>query len=179
MAIPNSKTRRDMRFMLERVDNIKARIFEKVEMVTECGCWIWMGALTTKNYGEMRFRDSPGPELFLVHRIAFFLFRGAIPEELELDHLCRTTVCVNPWHLEPVTHEENMRRGRVGWNFREVTHCPQGHAYDGNNLIVKRKAKGRTSRVCRECRKVQRRNRWERVKGLAKERYHAKKLLKK
>lgn len=49
----------------------------------------------------------------LGHRVAYELFVGPIPDGLELDHLCRTGWCVNPNHLEPVTHEENMRRTRV------------------------------------------------------------------
>lgn len=41
-------------------------------------------------------------------------FVGPITDGLELDHLCNVPSCVNPDHLEPVTHAENMRciRGR-------------------------------------------------------------------
>ena len=35
---------------------------------------------------------------------------GPIPDGREIDHLCRNHRCVNPDHLEPVTHLENMRR---------------------------------------------------------------------
>jgi hypothetical protein len=38
---------------------------------------------------------------------------GPVPSGMELDHLCRVKACVNPDHLEPVTHAENMRRGKV------------------------------------------------------------------
>lgn len=39
------------------------------------------------------------------------LLVGPIPEGLTIDHLCRNTMCVNPDHLEPVTHRENLMRG--------------------------------------------------------------------
>jgi hypothetical protein len=38
---------------------------------------------------------------------------GPVPSGLQLDHLCRVPLCVNPAHLEPVTGTENVRRGRV------------------------------------------------------------------
>lgn len=34
-----------------------------------------------------------------------------VPAELQLDHLCRVTSCVNPMHLESVTRSENLKRG--------------------------------------------------------------------
>ena len=45
------------------------------------------------------------------HRVAWELIRGPIPEGLVLDHLCRTSACVNPDHLEPVPQAINMIRG--------------------------------------------------------------------
>lgn len=38
---------------------------------------------------------------------------GPIPDGLHLDHLCRNIICVSPDHLEPVTNEENVRRGAM------------------------------------------------------------------
>jgi hypothetical protein len=48
----------------------------------------------------------------LAHRYVYETHKEAIPNGLELDHLCRNTLCVNPNHLEPVTHAENCRRGK-------------------------------------------------------------------
>jgi hypothetical protein len=46
----------------------------------------------------------------LIHRKHYEQFKGPIPDGLEIDHTCRNTRCVNPEHLEAVTHAENLRR---------------------------------------------------------------------
>lgn len=72
---------------------------------------------------------------------------GPIPEGLELDHLCRVSLCVNPWHLEPVTHKVNQERGRGS-----VTHCKRGHPFDEENTAHRTNARlGKTQRACRRC----------------------------
>lgn len=71
------------------------------------GCWLWSAARSLKGYG--RFDPHRGVHL-LAHRYAYEQARSLIPVGLELDHLCRQPICVNPWHLEPVTKTENVRR---------------------------------------------------------------------
>jgi len=63
-------------------------------------------------------------------RLMYELMKGPIPDGMELDHLCRNPACANVMHLEPVTHEKNMRRG-LGGDMR--THCPHGHPLDGRH----------------------------------------------
>jgi hypothetical protein len=46
----------------------------------------------------------------LAHVVSFEYYRGLIPDELEIDHLCRVPACVNPDRMELVTHAENIRR---------------------------------------------------------------------
>ena len=105
------------------------RLMSKVEMLTECGCWIWMAALDPRGYAKFGFdRPGRGYGMEFAHRIAYELLKGPIPDGLELDHLCRVRCCVNPDHMDPVTHRENIRRGKC-WQ-REKTHCPKGHPYD-------------------------------------------------
>jgi len=38
---------------------------------------------------------------------------GPVPDGLELDHLCRNRYCVNPHHLEAVSHRTNVLRGFI------------------------------------------------------------------
>ena len=69
------------------------------------------------------------------HRLAYEQAKGPIPDGLVIDHLCNTTACVNPDHLEAVTHSENMKRevdrGRQ-YNIRK-THCKHGHEFTPEN----------------------------------------------
>lgn len=40
------------------------------------------------------------------------------------------------------------------------THCPSGHALDGDNLRLRRRTRGRVERVCRACESERARTRW-------------------
>lgn len=97
-------------------------------------CWEWDRAKTTKGYGQLK-GDSGKVEY--AHRISYELFYGKIPDELQIDHLCRNRACVNPLHLEAVTCRVNILRGvGVAAKNARKTHCPRGHKLCGGNLIV-------------------------------------------
>jgi hypothetical protein len=71
-------------------------------------CWIWQLSLHARTgYGAKKTNGVST----LAHRAVYEHHVGPIPDGLELDHLCRVRACVNPAHLEPVTHKENVRRG--------------------------------------------------------------------
>ena len=48
----------------------------------------------------------------LAHRVYYEKAKGPIPAGMQIDHLCRVPVCVNPDHLEAVTPAQNVQRGR-------------------------------------------------------------------
>ncbi len=94
------------------------------------GCWQWMGYVDRDGYGRFRCKQALG------HRYVYEETYGGIPNGLEIDHLCRNRACVNPQHLETVTHEVNVKRGNYSQNGemnRCKTHCPQGHPLDAKN----------------------------------------------
>ena len=139
------------------------RLLAKIDVDPGAGCWLWTGGKGANGYGQIGVGSvlDGSRRLAAVHRVAYEEMVGPIPDGLVLDHLCRTRSCVNPDHLEPVTFEENVRRGeagRHGFNTSK-THCPAGHAYDAANTHIKRCGR----RECRAC---------------ARDRYHAKKARK-
>jgi hypothetical protein len=113
-------------------------------------CWTWTACLNKFGYGW--FNSCGEVTTQFAHRIAWIELRGPIPEGLELDHLCRNRACVNPDHLEPVPHGENVRRGDLSeaarkWNG-DKAECLRGHPLnDEANAYVD--ARGR--RNCRAC----------------------------
>ena len=116
--------------------------------IAESGtCWVWLGERTREGYGRFAIRSRNRS----AHRWFYERRFGSLPDGLELDHLCRNKSCVNPMHLEPVTHSENVRRAGTA-NGRK-THCPHGHPYEGDNLMLTKHG----HRFCRAC--LQERNR--------------------
>jgi hypothetical protein len=121
-----------------------ARFWSRVTF-TE-GCWTWpRNPESTARYGSF----CVGGQILRAHRVAYMVTVGPIPDGLVLDHLCRNTFCVRPDHLEAVTQGENVRRGNVGDNSRNKTHCPQGHEFSEENTM---RTTGRhPQRRCRTC----------------------------
>lgn len=121
---------------------LPARFWTKVR-VLDNGCWFWQAWIGASGYGQFEWQGRQQP----AHRVAYETLVVLIPPGLEPDHLCRVRACVNPMHIEPVTPSVNILRGDH-WERRK-THCPQGHAYSGSNLILNHGV--RSGRQCRTC----------------------------
>lgn len=109
---------------LAKTATFRDRLFNRLVLQPD-GCLIWTGT-KTRGYGRIR---KDGKTIY-THRAMYELCEGSIPEDCELDHLCRNRACANVSHLEPVTRAENARRG-LGGELR--THCPRGHLLDGRH----------------------------------------------
>ena len=121
------------------------RFFNKIETAdhNDDECWYWMSSINKKGYGNFWINGTSK----IAHRISYELFRGKIPQNLQVDHLCRNRRCVNPQHLELVTLQENVKRGNSGINMSSRTHCPKGHEYNKENTFTNLNG----SRVCKTC----------------------------
>lgn len=111
-------------------------------------CWIWTGGVNGSRkdrgdgYGRVRYQKRHR----YVHVLTWEWANGTVPPGKELDHKCRTVLCVNPDHLEPVSHQTNCQRGLAG-NYNKVkTHCQRGHLYDEEGT---RWSRGK--RYCKRC----------------------------
>lgn len=110
---------------------------------TSGDCWIWMGHRDRSGYGKTKGDRRTS---WSAHRYAYATFVEVIPPNRQLDHLCRTPACVNPDHLEIVTHAENMRRSGAALK----THCIHGHEYTPENTYYRTSRSG-GRRDCRAC----------------------------
>lgn len=76
-------------------------------VVDDNGCWIWQKA-RSDGYGRLYALGE-----VYAHRVSWRVANAGaeVPEDFELDHTCRRRACVNPAHLEVVTHAVNLERG--------------------------------------------------------------------
>lgn len=116
--------------------------------VDDSACWRSSLSGDGSGYTKVRFKGS----MRMAHRVMYEALIGPIPAGLELDHKCRVRDCVNPEHLEPVTHAENVRRAGGTAKALEVlrnkTHCVKGHEYTPENTYRHGKNKSRSCRTC-------------------------------
>lgn len=117
------------------------RFWPKVDASGDC--WEWTAGRHTNGYALFRSANSN-----LAHRWVWTTLVGPIPEGLNIDHLCRNRICVNPDHLEVVEPAVNTMRGTglMAMNARK-THCKRGHEFIQAN--IRPTAKG--GRSCLTC----------------------------
>lgn len=128
----------------QRQNTLHRRLLDNITFSAIESCWIWGKSKNNMGYGVMG-SSRMKPRTFLAHRVAYQMFVGDIPKGLVLDHKCKTPLCVNPTHLDPVTQKENMHRGNgpCAINKRKA-HCPCGDEY--NHITPQGK------RCCTKCR---------------------------
>jgi len=77
------------------------------------GCWRWLGSLHNDGYAAW----NVGGRQVKVHRASYLLNVGPIPKNRFVVHTCGNRACINPDHLELVTHkglyQHNLEHGHV------------------------------------------------------------------
>lgn len=68
------------------------------------GCWLWTGSISGLRYGGITHEGKDER----AHRVSWILFRGPIPDGINVLHKCDTTLCVNPDHLFLGTQAVNV-----------------------------------------------------------------------
>lgn len=126
------------------VGDDEARFWSYVDLHAPGGCWNWTGHTSPDGYGILRIQGATR----YMPRYSWEKVNGPMPDGLEPDHLCRNRACVNPDHLEPVTHKVNILRGEspTAINARK-TRCNRGHEFTPENTYVQRNG----GRLCRAC----------------------------
>ena len=121
------------------------RFYSKLNIMAS-GCIEWTGGLSGGRYGAIT-EDSPSRKSIGAHRYSYYIFHGYYPKEV--DHTCFNTKCVNPTHLEDVSHDVNMKRADSLYGIRSCkSHCPDGHPYDSINTYISPNSKRRSCKTC-------------------------------
>ena len=107
----------------------------------------WIPTQKPKPDGYIQISTKSGKKY--LHRLVFETFVKKINKDKFLDHLCRERSCCNPYHLEPVTNHENIKRGNTGLYQKIKTHCPKKHKYSIENTYYYK-----NMRFCRLCRNI-------------------------
>lgn len=132
------------------------RIFSKIVIDPDTGCWLWKGALIGAGYGHTFIGGRNGIQV-LTHRLMYAWLVAPVPrgrsgsDRMVIHHKCEVTHCCNPAHLELVTHEQNVTVPTSVSVINSLkTHCPKGHPLDGKKNL--RTTRGRrVSRFCSAC----------------------------
>lgn len=86
---------------------LKQRLWSRVLILGTDECWEWQGFKDKHGYGTISSGGKYGPHV-LVHRVAFELHCGPIPNELGVLHKCDNPPCCNPNHLFLGTDADNV-----------------------------------------------------------------------
>lgn len=123
--------------------NLK-RITDNI-LITSFGCWNYKSC-NSSGYGRIQIDG----QFYYVHRLIYEIFKGPIPENFQIDHLCRNRRCCNPEHLEAVTRKENILRGTAPSAKNALKQfCKRGHPLIEENLAPFEFAQGiRRCKIC-------------------------------
>ena len=118
------------------------RFARRVVLNPENGCLEWTLSKDTQGYGRIKYMGKRR----IAHRISYEVHIGEIPEGMTVDHICFNIACVNPDHLQLLTHSENAKKQRSALSET----CARGHVFDAENTYI-RPGYGNGKRHCRKC----------------------------
>lgn len=123
---------------------VHERFLDKVMPIPFSGCWIRDGYIMKEGYTQCGSGVKGIKEL--THRMAYLLWIGPIAPNMEVHHKCKVKSCCNPAHLELRTIASH--RAEHGNQYRNVTHCINGHEFTDDNAYINPTSGSRGCRTC-------------------------------
>jgi len=136
------------------------RRLEARRVINDEGCWLYPTGGSYDGYVLMRLAGRA----MGVHRWAWLIWKGSVPDGMELHHLCHERAgcqagtdcqhrrCFNPDHLMPMSHADN--NARVSRRLMMGSWCNHGHRYTPDNIVPRRLSSGGDGFRCRACREA-------------------------
>lgn len=75
------------------------RFWQQVDVRGYRDCWAWQGSVTAAGHGKYKGQ--------MAHRMALFLSGVKVMPRTDVHHLCAQKLCVNPYHLQVLTHSDH------------------------------------------------------------------------
>ena len=126
---------------------IEEKIFQRVVCDIYTKCWVWIGTISEEGYGIIFLNKKN----LRAHRVSYSIFKENIKEKMQINHACHNRSCVNPEHLEQVTHAKNGSREKANHYNARLTHCRRGHEFSKENTKFTMRPYGHNGWAMREC----------------------------
>ena len=125
-------------------ESVESKFWKRVEIPDDpAACWRWTGHLRWSGHGVLRVIQKGINKNFFAHKLALEIVRGIVPDEgYDIHHTCENGWCVNPDHLEVMTHGAHKR-------LHLGDYCPQGHEKTPENTYYY-KGKPYSCRLCQK-----------------------------
>ncbi len=96
------------------------RLLARSRVDPRTGCRLWLGCVDHAGYGRTIYLDRKGITAYR----AMLASGREIPPGLELNHKCHVRRCIEPEHLEAVTHAQNLQDRALK---ATAPNCKRGH----------------------------------------------------
>jgi hypothetical protein len=132
----------------EDIVKLTNKILTNVICEIDTKCWVWQKTINPNGYGVINDINHKNKR---AHRVSYEVFVGLIEDKMQINHICKNRSCVNPDHLEQLSHAENGSRDKAKHHNSLKTHCIRGHEYSEENTVRTMRKKGHDGWVLRSC----------------------------
>jgi len=102
----------DLEESKEQMTKQQKRLFDMVQLLDDCECWIWQGQISNSGYGRLKIKDDDHQvKMVSAQSASYRQFIAEVPDGYLVKQSCGNQLCINPQHLTLMkTQDGSMRR---------------------------------------------------------------------